>query len=278
MRRHLLPAAAVAAALVLDGCGLYIGTTPPSSAPTAPAKAHKTTKQQATARSAAPTVSQGSSGRTGTGAGTSAPSTTTVPAGNVTVTVPVVSIPMSYGIPGEGKSPPETVRVTMPPQWQGKLWAYWANQVILAPAGWTGSGSEGADGSEEIALFPKGGGANYGERVTLQGDGACVGCGAPDAAQYFQQIQQNWSQYAVLPNSSPPAMVQVQAETSLSPDLIAYELAPEGDLEVNGLAFTGLLSQGASYLTFENMRTYLPQAEHSMATVILNWEIGHNLQ
>lgn len=146
------------------------------------------------------------------------------------------------------------------------------------PVGWTGSGAVGVDGSERITLFPVGGSANSGQRITIVGDGACVGCAAPDAAQYFSAIRQRWSQYAVVPNQPPPPMVRVASEFTISPNLIAYQMPPTpSGLEVNGVVYTGLINQ-ASYAAFVNIRSYLPAGEHSLATVILNWAISHDLQ
>jgi hypothetical protein len=195
----------------------------------------------------------------------------------VTVRLPVKAIAMSYGATGEGRTPPATVTVSVPAQWSGVIGAYWANKVLLAPRGWTGSGMEGADGSGNVVLHPAGGSPYTGQRVVLWSDGACFGCGAPTAAEYFKAIREHWSAYEVVPGP-PPAMVRVAAEVYLAPDLVAYRLPDtKSGLEVNGVAYTGLI-EGHDAISFSDLQTYLPAREHGLATVILNWGIAHDLE
>lgn len=225
----------------------------------------------------APSQSSRSSGGSTVSPSGQAPSTAVPVTGSTVVSLPVTPVAMQYAL-GAGPTGPSSVTVTIPNQWVGLVGAYWADQVVLAPAGWTGRGIVGADGSESLALYPPGGSASSGQRITLVSDGACVGCGDWDAAQYFSAISDNWSQYAVIPNQAPPPTVQVLSEFSISADMIGYRMpnTPSG-LEINGVVYSGLVDQAVNVATtFENVRAYLPAADHSMATLILNWAIQHD--
>lgn len=191
------------------------------------------------------------------------------------LTLPVHALPTTFGVEGHIVVP-RTLTVRVPAAWAKAVGAYWSGQVFLGPAGWRGTGQIGADGSEGIVLYPPGGSMSSGPRISITGNGGCVGCGAPNAAAFFDAIRNNWSRYQVIPGPPPPK-VQVQSEVYLGPNVIAYQLRnTPGGLEVNGVAYTGLIG-GAGGLSFETMQTYLPPRQHDLASVILNFYLKNDL-
>ena len=199
------------------------------------------------------------------------------PTGLVEAVVKVVPIPMTYGINGEAQAPPKTVTVALPRRWVGRVWAYWADQVVLAPSHWQGSGSVGADGSGSTTLHPAGAKTAGGGSVVLFSDGGCYGCGVDAAARYFPAVHRRWSRYSDAPGTPPPPLVELAAERVLGPGLLAYRLPSRGALEVQGVAFTGLLGKGTSVPSFVNLETSLPSSDRDLAAVILNYEIAHGM-
>ncbi len=193
--------------------------------------------------------------------------------GSIAVTLPVTKLSTSFGV-DYGLTVPNSVTVTIPAAWVGDVAAYWSGTVFLAPAGWTGRGLYGADGSGGITLYPAGGSPSRGERITIFSDGGCVGCGVEPAAQFFPYLRTHWSQVRVI-DAPAPRPVRVISEVFLSPNIAAYRLPDTRDgLEVNGVAYSGLIDH-ASDITFEQMNAYLPASDHGLATVILNYFLAH---
>jgi len=188
--------------------------------------------------------------------------------GDVRVTLPVHRIPTTLGV-DYGLSSPRSVTLSIPAAWQGDVAAYWSGTVVLAPAGWTGKGLFGADGSGEVDLYPPGGSDRSGARISLRSDGGCVGCGALSAARYFPYIRRHWSRFEV-PPIRPPAQVKVLSEVYLAPDLIAYRMPGAASLEADGVAYSSLIRAGSG-ATFMSMDVFLPPRDHGLATLVLNY-------
>lgn len=248
MHHPILPAALLATLVVLAGCG----QSPVS-----------------TSSGKSPTSSTAAAGRV------PSPRPSGTVTGMVTLTLPVRKLPTVFGVDNHPVVP-RMLTVRIPAQWAKDLGAYWSGQVFLGPAGWTGNGLIGADGSEAIALHPQGGSASTGPRIVITGSGGCFGCGAQAAASFFQAVRDHWSRYQTIPGPPPPK-AQVKSEVYLTPNVLAYQLPNTADgLEVNGVAYSGLIGQFTG-LTFESMQTVLPSAQHGLASIILNYFLKHNL-
>ncbi len=256
MRRASLFALASACVLLLSACG----STPSS----APGKAHQVTRH-----TPAP-VSYRSVPDGPPHAGAQ---------GTVTVTLPVEKVPTRFGV-DYGRTAPSSVTVSIPAAWQGAVAAYWSGTVFLGPAGWTGLGMYGADGSGGVTLYPPG--ANpakspyHGPLVSITTAGGCMGCGDASAAAFFAYVRQNWSQFRVIDGPAPKPE-QVLSQVALSPNVVAYRLPNTGALEVNGVAYSGLVDH-PSGLPFEQMNVTLPARDHGLATTLLNYFLADDLQ
>lgn len=164
---------------------------------------------------------------------------------------------------------PSTITLTAPVQWASQIQAVGVlGFVIITPKGWSGTAQEGADGSKSVALYPPGGSAHYGPRITLQTTGACVGCAWFGAAPYFSWVREhfaraNWGTYhgPVIPGFK------------LAVDLRVYRASnTQAGYHVNGVAYAPFIANGSGHqeVMFRQAQTILPPGEHSLATLILN--------
>ncbi|MGH7704530.1 MAG: DUF4850 domain-containing protein, partial [Candidatus Dormibacteria bacterium] len=84
-----------------------------------------------------------------------------------------------------------TLKASVPPSLTGQVAAYGvAGAVIVGPAGWTGSGAVGADGSSEFTLSPGGTATGSSSAMVFHYDGGCAGCAWEDASAYFTEVAQ----------------------------------------------------------------------------------------
>lgn len=189
-------------------------------------------------------------------------------AGSVPVTLKVHRLPTTFGA-AVNEQVPQSVRVTVPAAWRGGVWAYWSGMVLLGPAGWRGQGAWAADGSGSVAMWPPGGGPRRGPRVVLFTNGACVGCGASNAAEYFPYVRRHWADFAVVPGPAPRA-AKLRSETFLAPGLALFQ-SPDasGGLAVDGVAASALAA-GKRGISFATMRTYLPPSASALSALILS--------
>ncbi len=199
--------------------------------------------------------------------------------GTVTVTLPVEKVPTRFAV-DYGRTAPSSVTVSIPAAWQGAVAAYWSGTVFLGPAGWTGLGVYGADGSGGVTLYPPG--VNpakspyHGPLVSITTAGGCMGCGDSSAAAFFAYVRQNWAQFRVI-DVPAPKPEHVLSQVALSPNVVAYRLPATGEFEVNGVAYSGLVDH-RSGLPFEQMNVTLPQKDHALATTVLNYFLANDLQ
>lgn len=187
---------------------------------------------------------------------------------NITLTLSVTVLATTYGVPGAPNSYPATVRVSVPTSSAGQLSAYGVGgAVVVAPAGWTGSGQVGADGGVAFTLTPSGSASAAGEQLVFQFDGACVGCTWGDASAYFPGVAEALPSAGTGSVSSPPPGLTT---VNLGTGLIGYSLpAAATELQLNGVAYTNLPGSTESPV-FEKLQVTLPTSQHPLATVILN--------
>ncbi|HUY56641.1 MAG TPA: DUF4850 domain-containing protein [Candidatus Micrarchaeaceae archaeon] len=180
----------------------------------------------------------------------------------------VATLPTTFGVPGAATSYPASLRVSLPASLSEQVAAYGvAGTVVLAPAGWTGSGAVGADGSAAFTLYPTGSAPGVGAEIVYQFDGACAGCTWGDASAYFPAVAQALPSTGTGTAASPPAGLQTE---SLASGLIGYSLPDSAaGLQLNGVAYTNLPASTAMPV-FENLLVTLPTSEHPLATLILN--------
>lgn len=179
----------------------------------------------------------------------------------------MASLPTSFGIPRASITYPTSLRVLAPTEFAAEVAGYGvAGAVVVGPAGWTGVGRVGADGSVAFTLYPAGSSASAGPEMVFQFDGACVGCAWGDASAYFPAVAQALPSAGTGPASTPPPGLQTE---SLGPGLIGYSLAANPGLQTNGVAYTNL-PETTSDPVFDDLQVTLPLAEHSLATVLLN--------
>lgn len=198
--------------------------------------------------------------------------------GNISVTLSVRRIPTTFAV--ENVRPvPASVTVSLPASWRGAIGAYWSGSVFLGPAGWTGKGVYGADGSGGVTLYPPGANPSrssyHGPYVAITTAGACMGCGDASAAGFFAYVRQNWSQFRIIDGPAPKP-VPVLSQVALSQNIVAYRLPDKGGLEVNGVAYSGLVHH-ASGLPFEQMNVALPAKDTALATAVLNYFLANDL-
>lgn len=190
----------------------------------------------------------------------------------MTVTLPVHPVAAQTTLPASWTYPPH-VTVRVPAAWRFSIGAYGAlGWIIIAPAGWLGTATMGADGNGTVILTPTGQ-ANPHANVTLTQDPACVTCAAADAAPYFPWIRAHWRTWN--PASSPPPALQ-GTEAPLGPGLVAYRVATPASLATNGIAFSGLVpgapatAPTSRWGAFVRLQVTLPPADLPLETAILN--------
>lgn len=153
-----LAGAGIAAGVALSGTGPSHTTKDrPSSADRAPTRSPSHQKKQTPTTTTLSTSPPPSA--TSTTSSPPANSTTTL----VTLSVPVVTCPTTFGTaggkPSTAPSVPQSVTVSVPSSLQGYLAVYSdsADRMnLLGPAGWTCKASYGADGSGAVAVSPPG--------------------------------------------------------------------------------------------------------------------------
>lgn len=236
------------------------------SRPQAPISAGTTSQE-----SASPVASQGS------GALTSAT--------QLDLSLPITILHTSQALPQMNIGYPAYVHVRVPTQWAHALSAYGVDGVVLvAPTGWTGEGSMGADGSARATLHSLAGSPSAGW-LTYTRIPVCYGCALSESARYFSWVRETWSS---LSNSTsvpiPPARPILQ-EVPLTHSTLAY-LAPgtADGLEVNGVAYSVVDQRNAGLqlcrfncALFADEELALPGSQHSLASAILNAFIANNI-
>ena len=181
----------------------------------------------------------------------------------VLTTLSVQKVPTTFGLPGDNQTYPPTISVTIPQQYKGQLSAYGLGVIVLGPTGWTGSASEGADGSGGGEIYPTNGSSTTSPNITFGTDGNCAGCTLTDAASYFPNAR------TLLSKTLPGEQVKIPSGLKtqiVSPSLVRYTLPNTS----NGLVVNGVAYFNQTNLYFEYIQVSLPTSQKDLSDFILN--------
>ncbi len=197
-----------------------------------------------------------------------APPNTTPATSQEKVTLPVTVVTTQYPNPPEHTVFPKSVTVVVPRQWAGEIAAYGvAGCVLLAPTGWSGSGTLYEDGGGQAQLRATPTAAISGS-MTYKFVSACGGCAMADASLYFPSVVEACQQaYGTGFGCGPPLAMK---RDFLRPGLVAYSISPT----VNGVAETDLPKGFPGGATFAMVQVSLPRADVPLETVLLNYFIS----
>jgi hypothetical protein len=143
---------------------------------------------------------------------------------------------------------PETIRVQQAAAFLNRISAYGAAyRVWIAPKGWTGFATIGADDSTDVDLYPAKASAALGQRFHYQNSGGCIGCAVGSAARYFPSAMRQWKALSTREplKPLPPGLKIIR----VSQNLVTYSY-PRGH---------GLVARGAVH--FDSSNQYSEQAE-----------------
>lgn len=168
---------------------------------------------------------------------------------------------------------PKTIQVNDAGAFSDRIAAYGlANSVWIAPKGWTGSATVGADASTLVTLYPVNGSAKSGPRFRYEYSGGCSGCALDEAAPYFPNAMKAWKNLFGLDGETIPALPRGTKLTPVSSTLVMYTLSTADNL----------LGKGATCFvphedSFEKAEFILPQADARllkwlMQTVVRRYE------
>ena len=193
-------------------------------------------------------------------------------AGRTAVTLRVRVLPTTYGVRGRHPAYPKDVQVEAPARLASALAAYGVGgYVLVAPKGWTGSGTVGADGSSQAALHATAAATTRGS-LAFEQTSACWGCAWDAAAPYFAWVRRHWRASQL--GGEPPHARRGLAESPVRADLVLYTAAGAArGLAVDGVAYAAVVGDrrwhGAPGPGFEQEEVALPAGGHALATVIL---------
>jgi len=190
---------------------------------------------------------------------------------DVMIDLPVTELETTAGIVTPTPNPfltlPQTVTVVVPQAIGNELSAYRAaGEVIVAPKGWTGNGSVGANGNRTIALHPTAGsGDGRGITVYLASPGT-LNAIFP-AAPYNSWIREHWqelggSNFGPVPTTAP-------AITAQTPHFVKYELPADEGLQTYGATFSAA-QEYDGYGFFNQVEAVLPPDQHALATTVID--------
>lgn len=128
---------------------------------------------------------------------------------------------------------PKTVSLEHAAPFSNRISAYGAAyRVWIAPKGWTGSATIGADGSTDVDLHSLAGSAAAGQRFHYENSGGCAGCAVVSAAPYFSSAIRQWKEFFSYQTLSPlPHHLLI---TRLSPEFLTYSYPAGHDLVARG--------------------------------------------
>lgn len=186
------------------------------------------------------------------------------------VTLPVGIISPTFGAGAVAFHYPSTVTVMAPVAWATQIQAVGAaGFLVITRKGWTGQALVAADGSRQIVLYPSGGSAHRGPRVTVTTASACVGCAWEEAAPYFSWVRQHVKAAQGISYTGP--IVRGYAVSAALRDYHAPD--SRSGLRVNGVAYAPFILKAkgsGSTVLFRKAQTVLPPGEHALSTLILN--------
>ena len=193
----------------------------------------------------------------------------------VSDTLSVNVLPTSQGIDGSTEMYPASVTVRVPSTWAHHVAAYGvAGVVLVAPAGWYGSGGVGADDSASATLHSVAASKIRGQLdYQMEGSGS-GGFAAQAAAAYFPWVRDNWAAWGYA--TSPPVANADLAEHFVSKHLTWYTVTKgpqvKAGFQMNGVARATLSGE----FSFDYLQVALPTRDHALSTAILRYYLSPN--
>lgn len=206
--------------------------------------------------------------------------------GQVDLSLRVAILRTSQASPQMQLRYPAVVHVRVPAQWSHLLAAYGiASVVLIAPNGWTGEGSKGADGSANATLSPETGSPVPAGSLSYTAIPACYGCALNESSRYFSWARESWSSLSGSIGFPMPPRRPLLHEVALAHELLAYQAPSTVDgLEVNGVAYSsvdrnnaGTQACASNCSLFKNEEIALPVSQHSLASAILNAFLAYSI-
>ena len=159
---------------------------------------------------------------------------------------------------------PKTICVEYATAFSNRISAYGAaHRVWIAPKGWTGSASIGADGSADVDLHSVKGSAIPGQRFHYENSGGCAGCAVDAAAPYFPSAMRRWKElfnYDTL-SPLPPGLKIIR----VSQNVVTYSYPSE-----HGLLARGVARYDPSEPLLEKAEFVLPRSDAKLLNFLLN--------
>jgi len=178
--------------------------------------------------------------------------------------LPVTVLPTSEDPAAAKYEPkyPSSVDVSDAAGFANQIAAYGAaHNVWIAPQGWTGEGSVSTDGNLGVTLYPPGGSADSGQRVSYYEIPGCGGCMLDSAAPYFASAMQQYNLEDNTDGSEPIPVPQGLTVTPISSTLVTYTLPDEGNLYEGTLSVSGVV-----YYNPDNQNVPFAEAEFFLPT------------
>jgi serine/threonine-protein kinase len=228
-----------------------------------------------------------------------ATTTTTVPTTTTTAittdqVLPVVSCPTTYA---GGQTPvalPPTESASLPSGIGTSYQYYWLSDAdlhVLAPAGWTCSGTQGADGGASMAVVPPSEpattdptAANDPIAISASSTGGCQGCAYGAVCPYFSSANTYFPFYAQspgcsrsIPNGESSGLLNQEVAYFEDPPGVSGSGTPSGGGNpANGIIVFLAPNPGNEASVYSSSCT-LPQSEHAECTAVLN-SFAHDYQ
>ena len=163
---------------------------------------------------------------------------------------------------------PKTIRVEHAAAFASRIAAYGAAyRVWIAPKGWTGSASVGADGSTSVNLRPIGDPAPSGPRLLYEDSGGCAGCALDAGAPYFPNARRRREELFGYETQTPvPRGLKTRR---VSPKIVTY-LYPSG----HHLLARGVACFDPSQPFFEKAEFVLPRTDANLQSFLLDTFVG----
>jgi hypothetical protein len=199
--------------------------------------------------------------------GTPAPTTTSL---LETVDLPVQQLVTTFGVDGMPMPTyPKTVKVHVLQGFGSQLAAYGAaNQIVIAPKNWTGTGLIGATGGLSVDLHPMD--ISQKSQITVHIPSSGTGEVAYEYYQYTEGSGSGWTG-----DVPPPVATSLPGLKSDSTDLTSrlakYSLpdTKEG-LEVRGVLYSDIRSVPQSQQSLQREQITIPKEQDALLQVLLN--------
>ncbi|MFC3798380.1 DUF4850 domain-containing protein [Cohnella sp. GCM10012308] len=205
-------------------------------------------------------------------------------AGKAAVSLPLVGVPTEYGVDVDGSPPTILPAADLPAQGfvvpkklASRLAVYWMNLgyegrgfMMLAPKGWTVTGSVGANGSFGMhAENP----ADAGQFLdTIDTAGSCQGCAIADIGAYFPELAE-WAEEQGFPADKPKAYL---SSKPVGDRMIEFTEAPGNDRGGYGVLGAAYEEHEGGSL-FRTARTGYAEADQAVAETMIafyEWMYG----